>query len=357
MAALNPLYVQDTLPKTSQAAIREFSDRYLAGIGASRPTGWADTLGELVPTDSPMTTFPVAQMRTLFQKTEGESRFGKLGEASFDVKTQEFDAGYQAKLMDLFLKIFAYRKWQEAPGRLVLAEEQFRHTSIAALIAAGASTTCVDGANFFDTAHPINITDSSVKTVSGASSWSNNQGTAANVLGSLAVGNAGPFTIDNLQTEIVNMQTGVPDENGMLLGADPDTILVPADYAEPLRNGLSKDLLLDHFASATTPFNPAAGATNNPYKGKFTVVPVKEFTIASGSTADWFLVDSKLVKSGIAPWVSMRQNVPQSLALRVYDEASDYFKNTGNIKMSAHVWYGFGLALPHAIRRITGPTR
>ena len=49
--ALNPLYTQDTLPTTSQAAIREFNDRYIAAIGASKPTGWALEMGEMILLD------------------------------------------------------------------------------------------------------------------------------------------------------------------------------------------------------------------------------------------------------------------------------------------------------------------
>jgi hypothetical protein len=53
----------------------------------------------------------------------------------------------------------------------------------------------------------------------------------------------------------------------------------------------------------------------------------------------------------------MRETVPASLAFRVYDESTDYFKDTGNIKLSSHIWYGFSLVLPHAVRRVKGPTR
>jgi hypothetical protein len=349
--ALNPLYTFDTLPTTSAAAIREFNDRYLAAIGASKPTGWADTLGEMIPTDRPMVTFPMSQLRTLYRKTEGESRFKKLGEASFDVKSQEFDDGYEARLMDLFLQIFAYRNWQRAPERLVLAEEQFRHSQIATALTNGTSTTCIDGTNFFGTLHPANLTDS---TVTGT--WSNYNSTATNVLGSTATGNnAGAHSLDNLQQEVTSMQTQVLDENGLLLGVDPDTILVPMNYAEPLKNMLARERVLEFVTNATSN-DVAAAATDNFYKGRFNVIPVREFSIASGQTADWYLVDSKKVKEGISPWLSMRQTVPNSLALRIFDESTDYFKNTGNIKMSSHIWYGFSLVLPHAIRRIKGPT-
>jgi hypothetical protein len=371
---LNPLYTFDQLPTTSAAAIREFNDRYLAAIGASKPTGWADTLGELVPTDRPMVTFPVSQLRTLYQKSTGENRFKKLLEKSFDVKTQEFDDGYEAKLTDLFLEVFAYRNWQRAPERLVLAEEQHRHLQIAQILdgsgtrggavgsandPGGISRLCVDGVNFFATNHPANMVDSSVVSpVTGAATWSNYQSSAKNVLGSTASGNTGTFLLDNLQTEVINMQTGVLDENGLLFGADPDTIIVPPDYYEPLKNALANDRILEFVSDAGGATNAMAGAAvTNIYKGRFQVHSAKEFTTVSGSTADWYLVDSKMLKGGVEPWISLRQTMPQSLALRVYDESTDYFKDTGNIKLSSHIWYGFSLALPHAIRRIKGPTR
>lgn len=328
MAALNPLYSYDQLPTTDQAAIREFNDRYLAAIGASQPTGWADSLGELVPTSAPLVTFPVSQLRTKYRRTEGEQNFKKLRAASFDIKTEEFDDGYEAKLKDLSNQLFAYRRWQEAPARLVLAEEQFRHDSVATLIEAGTSTKCVDGANFFSTAHPCNIGDSTVGT-----NWSNYQSSPKDVI-----------SVVNIEAEVTLMKA-VKDENGNKLGVMPDTIVVPTEKAEGLKNLLASALILGALNTATS-----NGGVTNPYQGRFNIIEAKELTDVN----DWYLVDSKLVAQGFAPWVSLRETVPASLSLRQFDESSDFFKNTGNIKMSSHIWYGFGLAMPHAIRKIVG---
>lgn len=325
---LNPLYTFDVLPTTSAAAIREFDERYLAAVGASKPSGWADLFGAMVPTSAPMVTFPVSQLRTKYQRTEGESKFKKLRESSFDLKAEEFDDGYEAKLLDLFQKVYAYRNWQQAPGRLVLAEEQFRHNSIATLIEAGTSTLCVDGQNFFATSHPCNMGDSTV-----GSAWSNYQSSPLDVV-----------SVTNLAAEVTNMRQ-VKDENGNRLGVDPDTIIVPVEKYEGLKNLLAQNLILGAATSATS-----NGTVNNPYMGRFNVVVAKELTDVN----DWYLLDSKLISGGLSPWISLRQTVPGSLSLRTYDESSDYFKNTGNIKMSSHIWYGFGLALPHAIRKIVG---
>lgn len=373
---LNPFFRQDTLPATSAAALREFQDRYLAALAASNPSGWATDHGDLIPTDRSEVTFPVSQMHTFYTRTESESKFRTLREASFDIKSEEFDAGYEAKALDILQKVFAYRAWTQAPGRWVLAETQHIHNQMAIFLdgsgtrggavgsandPGGVGRVCVDGVNFFASTHPINIVDGSVKRqIDGSATWSNYQSTAKNVLGSIAIGNSGgTFSIDLLQNEVTAMQNAVPDENGQLLGADPDTIFVPNDYYEPLRVGLANARMLEFITDgAITGDHPiGAAAVDNVYKGRFKVVPMKEVTQTSGSTADWYLVDSKLLRMGIMPWVVMRQTVPSALALRVWDESSDYFKNTGRLKLSSHIWMGFGLALPHAIRRIKGPTR
>lgn len=325
--ALKSLYSIEQLPTTDQAAIREFNDRYLAAIGAAQPSGWADKLGDLIPSSSPMVTFPVSQLRTQYRRTEGESKFKKLRGKSFDIKTEEFDDGYEAKLKDLFNQVFAYRQWQSAPARLVLAEEQFRHTSIATLLELGAATVCVDGQFFFDTDHPCNIGDATVGTP-----WSNYQASTKDVV-----------SITNIEAEVTAMM-GVKDENGNRLDVTPDTIIVPPEKYEPLKNLLAQNMILGAPTTATS-----NGGVTNPYVGRFNVLKAKELTDAN----DWYLVDSKLAAE-LPPWASVRESVPAALALRVFDESSDFFKDTGNIKMSSHIWYGFGLALPHAIRLIKG---
>lgn len=322
-SGINPLFEIGKLPTTSAAAIREFNDRYIAAIGASVPTGWADMLGALVPTNAPQETFPVTQLRTLYQQTTGESRFKDLGERSFDIKTEEFDDGYRARLLDLFQRVFAYRQWQAVPARFVRAEEQHRHSCIAALLEDGQNQSCYDGASgFFATDHPANP-----EHLPGTT-WSNLNAAGADVV-----------SLANIETEVTSMKTSVLDENGNRMGVDPTHILVPLEREEPLRNLLAQSRVVD-------PGGAAAGVDNF-YSGRFEVVGVKELT----DTNDWYLVDGNLAREA-SPWISMRQNVPNSLNLRFFDESSDFFKDTGHIKVTSHIWYGFSLAIPHAIRKI-----
>jgi hypothetical protein len=319
------LFTIEQLPTTSAAAIRVFDERYLAALGAVKPTGWTDKIGDFNEVSSPYVTFPISALSLKYQKTREESRFKRLGpETSFDIKAEEFDEGVEAPLLDLFTQTYAYRKWTEAPKRLMLAEERHRARTIAQMLEDGVNITGWDGKKFFATNHPANFADS------GAGTFSNYQATPASVL-----------DVAKIAAEVSAMMA-VKDEQGEKMGITPDTIIVPVEKAEALKNLLAQALILD---------STGAAAVNNPYYGgRFNIVVAPELTDAD----DWYLVDSKLVATGMPPWAVLRYSPPQSLGLRRFDESSDYFKETGNLRISSHIWYGFGLVFPHAIRLVKG---
>jgi len=330
----NPLYTISTLPADDQAAIREFNDRYIAAIGAAPAPTWAD-LGDLFPSSSPMVTFPVSNFALKYQQTEGENRFKTFLSKSFDLKAQEYDTGAEGRLLDILSQSFAYRAWQEGPNRMMLAKARLRNKAIATLLEAGTSTlwgsgSGIDGQYFFSASHLSDLGDASSAT------WSNYQSSGKDVV-----------SIANIQAEVTIMQ-GVLDENGDKLGVDPDTILVPTAKFEPLRNLLAQNLML----AGGTSTSVTSAATSNPYLGRFNVIHVPELTDVN----DWYLVDSKLrASTGMVPFVSLEYTTPDPLlALRTYDQTSDYFKDTGRIKVSSHVWQGHALAFPQTIRRVVG---
>lgn len=319
------LYTIEQLPTTSAAAIREFDDRYIAVSGAVQPSGWAETIGDYHDVNTPHVTFPLSALRLSYQKTREESRFKRLGpEKSFDLKVEEFDEGIEAPLLDLFTQTYAYRKWSEGPKRLQIAEARHRARTLATMLEDGVNQNCWDGKKFFATDHPANFADS------GAGTFSNYQASTKDVT-DMAL----------LAAEITAMKD-VRDEQGERMGVTPDTIIVPVEKSEALKNKLAQALILDPNGDA---------AVNNPYYGgRFKVIEAPELTDAN----DWYLVDSKLVSQGLPPWAILRYRAPESLGLRRFDESSDFFKNTGCIRVSSHIWYGFGLVFPHAIRLVKG---
>ena len=320
------LFTNETLPTTSEQAIRIFDERYLAGISAVAAPGWAALLGDSVPLGAPRATFPIGLLSTKYFETKEESgRFKTMAEESFDLKVVEFDAGYEARLIDLSTNTYAYRKWTEVPGRFIIAEERHVNRNIVTLLEDGTNQISPwDSVAFFSATHKANPTGDPSTT------WSNYQSVAADVT-----------DLTKLQAEVTAMQ-GALDENGEKVGANPDTILVPTAKYETLKNKLAQALILE--GSATAP-------TSNYYTGRFNVIHVPEFTDVN----DWYLVDSKLMKAqGVPPWLAAKYLPANDLGLRKFDESSDFFKNTGKIKVSSHIWYGFKLIFPHAIRKVVG---
>lgn len=325
----NPLYAIDQLPTTSAAAIREFSDRFIAGAGAGMPSTWGD-FGETIPTDSPMLTFPISALGLKYQRAQGEHSTKMAKETSFDVKTEEFEEGIEAKLIDLYNNVFAYRKWLTGPQRLLIEEQQHVLRNIAALLALGPATNCWDGTPFFGDSHPCNIGDDSKGTF-------DNLNAAALDVVSLA----------NIEAQCTQFMLNAKDEQGELVDSKPDTIFVSTAKFMALSNLLGQALVPNGAGTATM---------NNPfYGGMFNVVAIPQSFDADGHTHDWMLFDSKRAAASVMPpWLVLKQTVPAELALRTYEPPDTWSKDTGRIKVVSHIWEGFALAFPHCIRLIKG---
>lgn len=311
------LFTKDTLPTTSEEAIRRFDDRYNAIIAAAAPSSWAERF--VADVDAPRTTFPLSSFTSGFRETKEESgRFRGMSEKTFDVSVVEFDDGYEAKVFDLITNVFAFQRWMEVPNAFLVAEARHHATQLATLLEAGTSTACkFDDVNFFSASHlsdPAN---------SGSTTWSNYQSVAA------------APSLANIQTEMTAMRA-VKDVNGKKLGVEPDEIWLPTEKFQSVSDLLNQAFL--------------ASGESNYMAGKLRAVHVPELTDVN----DWYLVDSKLL-SAYTPMIAARYTALDSrLGLRFLDENSDFFKKTGKINASKHIWAGYGMLFPHAIRRIVG---
>jgi hypothetical protein len=274
----------------------------------------------VLPVGAPRTTFPISLMSTKFQETKERSgTFKTLAEKDFDLKVVEFDAGYEAKKMDILSNTFAYRNWSNAPGRFKLAEDRHVARNVASLLENGTAVASPwDDVAFFDTAHKANPANTSSGT------FGNYQSVATD-----------PAVIASLQAEMTQMRL-VKDENGDKMGVDPTEIWLPTQKFQLVSDMLSKEYL--------------ANGESNPLRGKLTPVHVPEFTDVN----DFYLVDTNMFSMGIDPVVAANFRPSADLGLRQWNEQSDYFLDTGKLKVAAHIWYGFQLVFPHAIRKIVG---
>lgn len=325
---MGSLFLNEQLPTTSEAALREFDEKYLAVVSAAPPSGWSERF--VTPVGAPRTTFPMSIFAAKFKESNTvEGTFVGMDEQSVDVNVKEFDSGAEAKLMDIFTNTFAYRNWGNAPAELRLAESRHVAQQMVKLIEAGTGTTlgtCMwDALSFFNASHKSNpkvTLDTSVTGV--ANTWSNYNNTGLD-----------PATLANIQAEMTAMRD-VRDTNGNKMGVEPDEIWLPTAKYQPVSDKLNQAFL--------------ANGESNYMAGKLRAVHVPELTDAN----DWYLVDTKLLARGFDPFIAAKWTPPPALAIRQFDENSDFFKKTGKIRYGVHIWYGFAYALPHAIRLVAG---
>lgn len=313
------LFTKDTLPSTSEEAIRRFDDRYNAIVAAAAPSTWAAAF--IADVDAPRTTFPLSSFTSGFRETKEESgRYRGMAGRSADVNVVEFDDGFEAKLFDILTNVFEWQRWMEVPSSFMLSEERHHATQLVTLLEAGTSTACkYDNVNFFSASHLCNPNDPTSSTFSNYQS----SGTA-------------PETLVNIQTEMTSMRA-VKDVNGKKLNVEPDQIWLPTEKFQPVSDKLNQALINN-------------GESQYQSLGKLTPVHVPELT----DTNDWYLVDSKMLKA-YTPMIAARYTaLDTKLGLRFLDENSDHFKKTGKIAVSKHIWAGYALLFPHAIRKIVG---
>lgn len=326
-----PLFAHDTIPASSQEAIQIFVERYLALSLVQNPGTWCEELGVIETTPSTSVHYPMAMLALKYEETRDEGgRFRTIGERDVELKPVQHDDGVEIDVLKLVTNVFSARKWLQAPERMLQAEQVFRCRKVAQLLEANTDLCGWDGLALFADAHLANPGSSSV-----TATFDNLQASAKDVT-----------NMTHLEEEIVLMMDGVLDENGDKLGVVPDTIGVPTAKFQPLMNKMKQDLIANSAGTATI---------RNPYAdGTLKVVHMPQLTDAN----DWYLFDSKLCAMGAHPWAGAKLQLNgaqfDALGMRIYDESSDRFKNTGKIAISKRIWYGFKTLYPHGARKIVG---
>lgn len=316
----NPLYTAERFGVFVSAgdAFAAIDERYAASMAQPTVDPWAANLGDVIPTDAFTVRLPIASLTGwAYQQTQGENRFKSYNGQYFDLKTEEFDEGYEEYLLKLQKDPLAARQWSLFGERLPILETELVNSQIGTVLVNGTTTNALDGTAFFSVAHK------------------NYQSTGT------------PFNITNLIAEASTMSS-LTDANGKNLGIKPDTILVPNGLYYPAALAVSQALMAKLGTSTDV-------AIDNPLKGKFNVVAANDLPNAGTvADSDWYLIDSSLVSKGLPPWIITRMTADGALGLRRFDVDSDFFKNHSRIKVSSHVFYGTSLGFPYGIRKIKG---
>lgn len=326
MAQLNPAV---TLPQSSQDALQIFDERYNAAQLLTLPQTWVGELGEDASVSALSTRYPMSVLSLKYAETIAqEGRFKTIGEKDCELTVVEYDDGVEIELLKLLTNTFSAKRWQDAPAAMIQAEQQFKLKLIAAALVANTEKCGWDDLTLFHDAHLCNPMDPNSAT------FDNLQASTKDVA-----------SLTSIEEEITAMLE-VLDTNGDPLGVNPDTIGVPRQKWQKLKNLLKQDFVPNSAGTATmrNPYNDAG----------LTVVRMDQLT----DNNDWYLFDSQLIAKGVVPWTVAKLGLQapgfDSLSLRRFDENSDRFKQTGKIGVSSHVYYGFKFLHPHAIRKIAG---
>lgn len=316
------IYAADKLCTSAQHAIEVFDDRWVGLQQAGAPDTFATEFGESIASESPLIEFPYSQLFSKFVRTTGESRFRTFEDDSFGIKTVEYDDGAEERLYNLMKNPWAWQRWQKVPDRFLVAEAQLSAESIAALLRDGETIDCKPTqAKFFAANHRANPAHSDA-------TWGNLQSSAVDLTDT-------DNLIEGIEAEAAAMSSSVLDENGDILGVNPDVIVCHPSKARYVTNTLKK-----------TYHN---GGDTNPEAGNWRVVSAKTLKNAD----DWYMLDSALCAM-LPPWAIVNEIVDPALVLRWIDVGSSEFVHSGKVKVSKHIWKGYGLAFPYAIRKIKG---
>jgi phage I-like protein len=337
LVALSGVAPIETFGTSSQRALEEFRLEYNMALSAE-PRTWAEEIGNALPNGALKTTFPLNFDAVGYQKKLGENAPAAVAQTKdVDVTKEEFFAGKQVNLRRLQMGDFAYvQNWSQQAQQLARARVVLRNKLVAALLVANGTWT-PDGQAFFSATHKVNPFDANIKLRTSAT-WSNYQVTGA----PLAVGALSVEKATSIQ---------VAQANGEELEHEYDAILVPSVLNETAKNILTvNEIILDAVASLNS-VNNVMGSVKNPHFNSGLTYTKASQLPGSGSTADWYLYSRSAIAAGLTPWVISEDAADD---MRMWDESSDFYKSTGDIKVTSNVYIAAAFMWPHSIRLVKG---
>jgi phage major head subunit gpT-like protein len=340
MAAVKPI---EQLGVSSQRAAEQFVLKYNTSL-ASQPKQWAENAGDVLTGNSLKETYPVAIDNSKYFELTGQSGDATDIEVKdITVTKRRFANGARADTYRLERGDHAYiQQWGRRPAAMARARQFLRNRIVRDLIATGevAGSCALDGAAFFDAAHPINPFDDSIKDKAGSATFSNFQASAT------------PLNPTTLTQEKDAMKL-VPGPDGEEMGLEPDIILIPTSLDSTAYHLISvKDLILEGALTQDTGAGVGTmGTVRNVHFGSgMKKVRAPELP-GTDLTADWYLIASNGLAMDLFPWVIVEDT---SEEMRIWDKTSDYWKDTSHIKLESRVLMEAAFLFPHAIRKISG---
>jgi hypothetical protein len=315
---------------TAQRAREVFLEEFDEALAIADPESqWAVELGFYLESDAILTTFPVPVSSAGYVRREGDDRYRSLYQRSVSFTPEEWQDGFSARKREIEAPSFI--GWHGEPMRM--ATEKARHLNVltAAMLEGSVNLGfysdpkigLVSTKSLFDDAHPLNVFDSTVGTFDNAQTGSAIDQTLVKAVKQRFYNRLGP--------------------NGQRMGLMVTHVIVPSARAEEAKDFFEQDMLIETIENAAGTDNVAAVMQKNRHKGTVTLIVAPELS----DDDDIYFLDAR--PQAPKAWV-VQMGGEEDI---YFDESSDFFKETGELKIGKiHMASTAGL-LPHAIERVT----
>lgn len=345
--------------KDASRAIEEFSDQFRGSLVLAEPAGWDDfglsyTLANVAGT----VTFPLPIDAAGYKEFKGEIKYRRLYNRSMSFRTKEWSDGVQESAR--VIESDQFSGWLQAPQNMARAWKQLPLDMLAQLLQGTDPATNAPAAyvgplldlykdkdsntastiNWFADAHPCNIFEP------GYGSFDNKRTTTHADIAS------GAF-FDDLYKYAVSVKG--PNGKPLDVTVNGSKILNPTSLTREFKKVLEQDTLITAISNAGVQGATANVVTSQPRKnidyGTITGQEVKEFSLVNGwDQVFWVVLGGN---TELYPWVALADASPEE---RLFDKSSEFYKNTGMVKVGYIGNANVGAAMPHRIVRyeITG---
>jgi hypothetical protein len=341
-----PVQPIETFGPASQRMLEEFRTEYMVNLAAQLPD-WTQELGDTLSSGGLKQTYPLDFDVTNYQERTAQGAPATTPQAAeIGVTQKEYVTAKKGNLKKILKGDFAFLKsWQSKAGQMARARVKLRANLIVALLEGNPLWATsdefpggLDGENFFSQDHLINPFKADTGTASNLSD-------AGKPLKPLSAG------AENLTDEKAQVML-VPHFDGVHMAMMADEMLIPTISSESARLLIDvKDVVLRGELGTAGAGGPMGPETNEHKDSGMGRIVAPQLAGTDATNANWYLVSRGIIAEGFVPWVLAED--PQE-EIREWDQSSDYYKDTGEIKVQSHLGLSAVLLWWQAIRKVLG---
>lgn len=309
----------------AKRALEEFSLAFRSALAAAGAEAWASQYGFSYQSTAIKTTYPLPVSTAGYKLHTGDQVMRRLFARSLSMQLREWTDGVEEKLAKVQAPDFI--GWGEEPGNIAREGSRLPNVIAAEVLEANPNLSFYKDEELntdlaiplFSASHPVNVFDTSF-------------GVFANDHEATAIDST------FMSAALTRFRQKLAP-NGKPAGRRLTHLLVPAALEEQAKDFLQSDLMRLALLEAGSNTNQL---TNNRYKN------VVQLIVSDELTQDdvFYCLDA----NGPKPWIVQTGGAPEEL---VFDQSSDYYKQTLKVGIKYVLKADVKAALPHAIERIT----